>query len=203
MSFLDNFKKPAGFFGKVVLSRMNIEHIQISRWGFSHLDGKVIGHGLDIGCGGGANLKNLLHHGCSSVIGMDYSEISVKKSSKVNRKSIVKGKCSVVQADVLSIPFEDGKFDIVTAFDTIYFWREIKTSFLNVYRVLKSGGTFFICNGFDGLHEKDMEWSKTAMSGMTIYTPKELQDFLSEAGFKDIKIDSVFNKSYLCITAQK
>ena len=46
MSFLDNFKKPAGFFGKVVLSRMNIEHIQISRWGFSHLDGKVIGHGL-------------------------------------------------------------------------------------------------------------------------------------------------------------
>ena len=114
MSFIDNFKKPTGFFGKVVLFRMNIEHIRISKWGFSHLVGKVFGYGLDIGCGGGANLKNLLHHGCSSVIGMDYSEVSVKKSSKVNRKSIAKGKCNVVQADVLSIPFEDGRKDYLS-----------------------------------------------------------------------------------------
>ena len=36
--------------------------------------------------------------------------------------------------------------DRVTAFETVYFWPELAQNFREVYRVLKPGGVFFICN---------------------------------------------------------
>ena len=50
------------------------------------------------------------------------------------------------QASVAELPFEAEQFDVVTAFETIYFWPELAQNFREVYRVLKPGGTFFICN---------------------------------------------------------
>jgi len=54
MGLGDNFKKPAGFIGKMIVAGMNSGHAHMAEWGFSHLDGKITGSGLDIGCGGGA-----------------------------------------------------------------------------------------------------------------------------------------------------
>lgn len=42
--------------------------------------------------------------------------------------------------------FADGWFDAVTAFETVYFWPDLPRCFPEVFRVLRSGGTFLICN---------------------------------------------------------
>ena len=39
---------------------------------------------------------------------------------------------------------------MVTAFETVYFWPELAQNFREVYRVLKPGGVFFICNEANG-----------------------------------------------------
>ena len=36
------------------------------------------------------------------------------------------------------------------AFETVYFWPELAQNFREVYRVLKPGGIFFICNEANG-----------------------------------------------------
>ena len=100
---------------------------------------------------GGHHIKKLLQL-CpkGKVQGIDYSAVSVEKARKVNASAIAAGRCAVQQASVAELPFEAEQFDVVTAFETIYFWPELAQNFREVYRVLKPGGTFFICNEANG-----------------------------------------------------
>ena len=58
---------------------------------------------------------------------------------------------------------------MATAFETVYFWPELAQNFREVYRVLKPGGIFFICNEANGETTKDDKWTQI-IDGMTIYT---------------------------------
>ena len=91
-------------------------------------------------------------------------------------------------------------FDAVTAFETVYFWPDLPQCFREVYRVLKPGGTFLICNESSGDTDKDKKWT-AIIGGMTIYKDAELKTYLEQAGFHDVQIHK--KKSWLCITARK
>ena len=61
------------------------------------------------------------------------------------------------QASVAELPFEAEQFDVVTAFETVYFWPELAQNFREVYRVLKPGGTFCGCFYVKG-KQKRTDW---------------------------------------------
>ncbi len=201
MGFFQNTQKPVGLGGKLMVAFMNSGHSAMADWGFSHLETKPGYRALDAGCGGGANLKKLLVR-CHDVTGLDYSEVSVDKSRKVNEKAIQKGTCKVVQGDVASLPFLDSSFDLVTAFETVYFWPGPEASFAQIYRVLKSNGTFFICNESDGENEADQKWERS-IRGMKLYTAQELEKHLRNVGFTKILVERNPQKHWFCITAKK
>ena len=111
------------------------------------------------------------------------------------------GQCTVQQASVAELPFEAEQFDVVTAFETVYFWPDLAQNFREVYRVLKPGGIFFICNEANGETAKDDKWTQI-INGMTIYTDTALKAYLEQAGF--CRIQSHKNKKgWLCVTARK
>ena len=58
-SILQNTRMPEGFFGRIILRGMNKGHASLSRWGLSQIEWKSDWTILDIGCGGGANLKRM------------------------------------------------------------------------------------------------------------------------------------------------
>lgn len=62
------------------------------------------------------------------VYGVDFSIESVKLSKEVNRQEIYDGKVKVFEGNVKSLPFDDNTFDIVTAFETVYFWQILKNA---------------------------------------------------------------------------
>ncbi len=157
---------------------------------------------LDCGCGGGANIKKLLKL-CPNgfVKGIDYSPVSVAKANKVNRGAVSIHRCVVLQGNVADMIFASEWFDAVTAFETVYFWPNLLQSFKEIYRVLKSGGTFLICNESNGDTDKDEKWTKI-IGGMTIYKDAELKTYLEQAGFHDVQIHKN-EKGWLCILAQK
>ena len=134
------------------------------------------------------------------VKGIDYSPVSVEKSKKVNEAAIAEGRCAVLQGSVADMVFADDWFDTITAFETVYFWPDLPQCFREVYRVLKPGGTFLICNESNGDSDKDEKWTEI-IGGMTIYKDAELKTYLEQAGFHDVQIHK--KKSWLCITAWK
>ena len=201
MSFFENTRKPVGLGGKIMVAMMNFGHSAMAEWGLHFLQPAPDAMVLDCGCGGGANIKKLLKL-CPKgrVQGIDYSAVSVEKARKVNAGAIAAGQCTVQQASVAELPFEAEQFDVVTAFETVYFWPELAQNFREVYRVLKPGGTLLICNESNGDTDKDKKWTEI-IGGMTIYKDAELKTYLEQAGFHDVQIHK--KKSWLCITAWK
>lgn len=202
MSFFENTRKPAGLGGKIMVVMMNVGHSFAARWGLRFLklspDAKV----LDCGCGGGANIKRMLKKCPAGIVnGIDYSAVSVEKSKKVNKAAVAKGHCKILYGSVADMIFADNRFDTVTAFETVYFWQDLPQCFREVWRVLKPGGIFFICNESNGDTDKDEKWTKI-ITGMTIYKDTELKAYLEQAGFHDVQ--AYKNKmGWLCVTAKK
>lgn len=201
MSFFENTRKPIGLGGKIMVTMMNLGHSPVARWGLRFLELTPDAKVLDCGCGGGANIKRLLKKYPQGVVkGIDYSPVSVEKSKRVNEAAVTKGRCTVLRASVAELPFESEQFDAVTAFETVYFWPDLPQCFREVWRVLKSGGTFLICNESNGDTDKDEKWTEI-IGGMTIYKDIELKSCLEQAGFFDVQIHK--KKTWLCVTARK
>lgn len=202
MSFFQNTCKPNGLGGKIMVNMMNKGHASLSEWGFEHISVPEDGLSLDLGCGGGANVKKLLEKSPQGkVTGLDYSDISVEKSRKMNQAALKLGQCEILKGNVMELPFPKETFHLATAFETIYFWPDIFKAFEQVYKVLKEQGVFMICNEANGKNSKDEKWTNI-IKGMTIYTSKQLQTALQQAGFSEMEIDEN-SKGWICVAAKK
>ena len=88
------------------------------------------------------------------------------------------------QGSAAELPYEDGKFDLVTAVETVYFWPNLPRCLQEVRRVLKSGGHFAI---MVEVVDTDSKWTNM-VEGMTAYPPEQLKQFLDDAGFTKTEI---------------
>ncbi|AMK15690.1 class I SAM-dependent methyltransferase [Methanobrevibacter olleyae] len=208
---LINARKPKGDLGDKLLDRMNKSHESLAQWGVSHLDISKDDVILDIGCGGGVNLERFLKMTDNKVYGLDYSEIAVEKSIKLNQAAIDDGRCEIIQGSVSDLPFDDNSFDIVTCFETVYFWPDFLNDSKEVRRVLKDDGIMFICN--EAIPNEDDEGQNELIDllDMDIYSEDEFDEYLREAGFSDIICfskdgsDSLTKEvtGWLCVIARK
>lgn len=186
MGFFENIRKPQGKLGNIQLKSMNKEHTPVSLWGLKHLDIQLNDIILDIGCGGGINIKRMAE-ASKKVYGIDYSTESVKLSQKVNAKLIEKGKVEIQEGNVKNLPFKDNAFDIVTAFETVYFWPDIEKCFGEVKRVLKPGGTFLIVMELNGSNNLIIKFWKHFID-METYDDTEITTFLQNNNYNQITV---------------
>lgn len=200
-AFFNNTGKPEGLLGRWMVGSMNYAHAAVSDWGMGHLPAAVLGEIAELGCGGGRNVGALLRRFPSArVTALDYSAISVERTRRINRQAVQGGRCRVVQGDVSRLLFEDERFDLATAFETVYFWPGPAESFREVYRVLKPGGLFLIVNEADGMDPRNDRWLGV-IDGLRIFSKEQLSAFLTEAGFSRIEVDHDPKKHRLCVLA--
>ena len=206
-----NAGNPKGELGEKLIDNMNRNHEKLARWGVSHLDIAKDSVILDIGCGGGVNVERFLKLTENKVYGIDYSPLSVEKSSKRNQKEIESQRCEIRCESVSQMSFEDSTFDIITAFETVYFWPDIENDFRQVNRILKKDGIFLICN--EALPKENDERQKEFIELLkcNIYSEKELTDYLKNIGFSKVKTTIKESKdsftgeeaSWICVKAWK
>lgn len=200
MSFFQNARKPVGIGGRLMVKGMNAgAHAGLAKWGLSHLNVRPDARVLDAGCGGGANVSRLLRL-CpdGKVFGLDYSDVSVTESRKVNRLAIAQGRCRIIRGDVSSLPFEEKTLDVVTAFETVYFWPDMERAMSGIYSALKPGGVFLVCNESNG-HDKNAVRFSQVIDGMKLYDKRELEGFLKRAGFSSVHTDE--RGVWICVWA--
>ena len=150
---------------------------------------------LDIGCGGGISVKLFSSlGGIRKVTGIDYSEDMVRLSKRFNKEEILEGSVEILKADVSELPFKNGTFDIISAFDTINFWPDHKNAIAEIVRSLKSNGIFFIINAYPKAGTKWHEF-------VTFKSDSEYQQYLIANGFK--KVTSVIEKNTIIVWGWK
>lgn len=196
-------QKPQGDFGKEVIKDMNRHHEVISNFSMESIslpdDAKVI----DLGCGGGVNIEKFLKRCPNGIVdGLDYSGLSVAESVRRNQKAVDSGRCHVYEANVLDIPLDDGIYDLASAFETIYFWGDLKKAFSEVYRILNDDGRFMIACDTDGNNPNDQKWVNL-FDDINVYSKDELVTILKEVGFEDIDIFHKEDEYLLVVVAGK
>ena len=172
---LQNTSCPQGFWGRMILRGMNRFHASLANRGMKQVE-----------CPKG------------NIYGIDLSEESVSFAQKYNEKDLNK-RCFIQQGNVCSLPYEDGFFNAITAFETVYFWSPVNIALSEVARVLREGGCFLI-----SLEASDPELGKMwteRIDGMVVYTPAELEERLHEAGFSSIR--TIRKKEEIHIIAYK
>ena len=205
--YMNQTRKPEGKLGSMMIKGMNIGHATMADWAMGFLD-PVIGPEapceiVDFGCGGGRNLDALLKKYPNAYgTGVDYSELSVQKAGEFNRKAIEEGRCKVMQGDVSALTLEKGKYELATAFETIYFWLGLERCFSQVAGTLKKGATFMIVNESDGYDEGSKKYEQI-IEGMKIYTPEQISEALKKAGFSKIKVEHHSSKPWIAVFARK
>lgn len=195
--------RPEGFGASWLLSMMNVGHGPFTRSVLREVEIKSSDVVLDIGCGGGL-LISLIAESAAKVYGVDYSPVSVAKSTAKNRRLVDAGRVEVLEAGAEALPFEDGMFDLVTAFETIYFWPNLVESFRGIRGKLKPGGAFIVaCEAVAGKDGKRRKLEDIDPGNFRLFGPAELEGLLREAGFSDIRPLCADKPQWLCLRAEK
>ena len=199
---LNQCRKPAGEVGKFIASSMNEDHFEVTTWGLDKISIKQDDTILDIGCGGGRTINRLANIAKKGkIIGVDYSMDCVNWSKEFNKELIDEKRVEVYNANVQKLPFENDKFNVVTAVETIYFWPDLLKSFKEVKRVLKSSGTFIVINEMyisDKFKEKNDEY----VDKMALHTPEQLKKLFIEVGYKDVSIYVCEENNWMCCSGR-
>ena len=129
-------------------------------WLVSHYDihdGMTV---LEIGCGTGSIWigREKIVSGCGKLILTDLSEGMLETAEKNLGK---RDNIEYRKADIQSLPFTDGSFDVVIANSMLYHVPDIGKGLREVRRVLKKGGIFYCTTyGENNFTDKLAEWFK-------------------------------------------
>ena len=202
-NYVSQTRKPEGFLGKMMVNGMNGGHAKLADWGMSHLTTVVPEEIVELGCGGGRNASALMKkYPSSKVTAIDYSDVSVRIAADVNAEAIKEGRCTVQQGDVSALTLPEEKYDLATAFETIYFWPGLEKCFSQVAKVLKPGGMFLIVNESDGTDKTGLKF-ENIIEGMKCHTVEEIESALKQAGFSKVKSDHHKSKPWITVLAKK
>lgn len=186
---IEQAKNPRGIIGSIMLRIMNSAHTSMNQWALEKVKVKESAVILDIGCGGGKTIQLLSKRNTSGkIVGIDYSEQAVKDSIRANKQDVEKGKVNILQASVTDMPFSNNTFDIITAFQTHYFWPDLEKGVKEAFRVLKKDGHFLII----------AELYKINYHMQTYKTREELEQLFIKTGFNSIKFYEQNNAKWLC-----
>lgn len=133
---------------------------------------------LDVGCGTGGMMSVLNRHG--RPFGLDINRAGLQFASR-------RGFDQLAQGSALTLPFADGRFDLVTGFDVLYH-EEVEDDLVALrefFRVCRPGGSLLLTDSALGIlrsqHDK-------AYHATRRYSAGELREKVTDAGFKVLKV---------------
>jgi SAM-dependent methyltransferase len=130
----------------------------------------------------------------------------VEKSINKNRSGVKAGRVVIREGDAEAIPFEDGMFDLITAFETVYFWPDAEAAFLEINRKLKPSGVFLVACEVrrpESGEKHFLEDADTGKGAFRVFGRGEMKGILGNAGFVNIKELLPLENRWLCLSAQK
>ncbi|HEY2848398.1 MAG TPA: class I SAM-dependent methyltransferase [Gemmatimonadaceae bacterium] len=198
-------RKPAWFIGRFVVRTMNRSHAGLRSWGLGKVTVPSGATVLDVGCGGGATIAVLAESNPGSKVhGVDFSDASVAVARKTNARLIREGRVNVREAGVSALPYDSNNFDLVTAFETHFYWPNLPSDVKEIQRVLKPGGQVAIVA--EVYRGRSMAWLYGPAMGLLrakYLTVDEHRALLANAGFVDVSVITEKARGWICALGRK
>lgn len=142
---------------------------------------------LDVGCGGGALLKEALQSGCRAA-GIDHSADMVRVAIEINANAIAQGRLQIHQASADQLPFADQTFTCASMTGVFGFLPDPLAALSEIWRVLQPKGRLVILGSDPALRGTPAAPEPIA-SRLRFYTDRELQQLAIDAGFQNAKVE--------------
>jgi ubiquinone/menaquinone biosynthesis C-methylase UbiE len=124
----------------------------------------------------------------------------VKFSKKINKTLIAQNRVKIVAVSVEKMNFKDNFFDLVTAFETCYFWTKFPDSLKEIKRVLKPSGKLLLVNELlCGVTPAKL----IEETHVKLFPLEEIQNVMQSVGFVCVQIFTKAESPWNAILAQK
>lgn len=202
---LSQSRKPNRWIGRLLLEAMNKGHSSLTDWGLSHVTIEKHFTMLDVGCGGGRTVAKLATMAPDGMVhGIDIAEGSVAASRVHNAHLTKAGSVAIEKAAVSQLPFPDGKFDLVTAVETQYYWPNLPGDMREILRVLKPGGKLIvIAEMYKGGKFDRLKWPVMWLLRSSHLSANDHRELFLKAGYTDVEIVEEPNKGWICGIGRK
>jgi SAM-dependent methyltransferase len=142
---------------------------------------------LEVGCGGGAFLKDALRHNCRAAA-IDHSREMVHLARDVNHEAMREGRLVIVEAEVDWLPYSDSMFTCAVMTGVFSFLQNPVAALREIYRVLTKGGRLVVFTGSKELRGTPAAPEPIA-SRLNFYEDDELWGLAREAGFNTVRVE--------------
>jgi ubiquinone/menaquinone biosynthesis C-methylase UbiE len=176
---------PTGLGGRATAWMMGhrSSNVRRNRWAVDLLDVQPTDRVLELGCGPGVAIEAFARRVTAGVVvGVDHSEVMIGQARRRNAIALREGRVRLVCTPVERFDFSDGPFDVALAVNSVGFWPDAVERLREIYRHLRPGGQIALV-------------SQPRCPGATAATSasaaQELADKLTDAGFVDVRVDTV------------
>ena len=142
-------------------------------------------HLLEVGCGGGALLKEALKSGCRAAA-VDHSADMVRVAREANSDAIAEGRLEIVEASAESLPFPDARFTCAAMTGVLGFLADPVAALSEIRRVLASGGRLVVL-GSDPELRGTPGAPEPMASRLRFYDDEQLVNLARAAGFRNAR----------------
>lgn len=190
----NQFTKPeSNRYGSKIIKSMNKYHQPLHDFAREYLDIKSYKTILDIGCGGGKNIYDMsAQNSNAKIYGLDHSEEAIRQSNELNATEVKNNRVFLDNANIHESKIIPTQIDLITAFETIYFWQDLESDFKRIFELLSPGGVFCIAQECGSL--KYAPRLEKKVKNLKIFTAEDVKQKLEKVGFTKIEINKQSNK---------
>jgi len=184
-------KHPSGEKGIEMANMMNETNINMTKHSIQNLNISNENRILELGHGNAGHAEFLFEQAEKlKYYGLEMSELMFQEGRQINRNFVSQKQAFFSIYDGNTIPFEDGSFDKIFTVNTIYFWQKPEELLSEIYRVLKSNGTF--CLTF--AEEDFMKTLPFTQYEFELYSTQKAQELIKKSEFKIVYTETQTEK---------
>ena len=141
---------------------------------------------LDVGCGSAALLAEQATH-VRCVAGLDASEIQVGMARDRLAERIAAGTAEVVLGDAMALPWDDGRFSVVSSLNCLKFVPDPPQALREIHRVLRPGGRIVLT--CDEMSKHFATSGEVDAMGQWQWDAEAMKRLMEDAGYIEVSVE--------------